>query len=252
MTADALKAALYLDAVLPALAELSALDAPLRSAASGSRPFTVTLSVRNVGVRHLSFTPEGQITTAAVPGALHLWFPSAGQFLRTVANRPALTLPVGGWSQLSQVRRFSAAGARLETLLNTRANAHLALHAWGNLLVGIRATTTWLRLHPADRTRLSSGIVVFACPVFPAPLWLDLATLTTGTGEPASPVTARITFADLPTLLAELGHTLDSPAALGLGTLRIEGHLPLAENLGLLMLKAGNLLKPSSELSALS
>jgi hypothetical protein len=245
MTDDALKAALYLDAVLPALAELSALDAGLRSAASGSRPFAVTLDVRNVGVRHLAFTAEGLISTAAQPKSLRLWFPSAGQFLRTTANRPALTLPLGGWSQLAQVRRFSAAGARLETLLDTRADAHLPLHAWGNLLVGIRAATTWLGLHPAEHARLATGTAVFACPAFPAPLHLDLSTLTAGTGEPSSPVTTRITFADLPTLLAELDHTLDAPAALGLGTLRIEGHLPLAENLGLLMLKAGNLLKPS-------
>jgi hypothetical protein len=151
-------------------------------------------------------------------------------------------LPVSGWSQLPQIRRFSAAGTRLETLLNTRADAHLALHAWGNLLVGIRAVTTWLRRHPADRARFPSGVLVFACPAFPSPLHLDLATLTAGPGEPAV-FTTRITFADLPTVLAELDHTLDAPAALGLGTLRIEGHLPLAENLSLLMLKAGNLLK---------
>lgn len=244
MTADALKAALYLDAVLPALGELSTLDSGLRSAASGSQPFAVTLDVRNVGVRHLAFTPEGQISTAVQPKSLRLWFPSAGQFLRTVANRPALTLPLGGWGQLAQVRRFAASGKRLEVLLDTRADAHLSLHAWGNLLVGIRAAATWLRLHPADRARFASGTVVFTCPAFPAPLHLDLTTLTAGTGEPSSPVTTRVSFADLPTLLAELDHQLDAPAALGLGTLRIEGHLPLAENLGLLMLKAGNVLKP--------
>jgi hypothetical protein len=242
MTAQALKSALYLDAVLSALAELSTHDAPLRAAAAGPRPFAVTLSVRNVGSRSLAFTPEGQISTSPQPNSLRLWFPSTGQFLRTVANRPALTLPVSGWTQLPQIRRFSATGSRLETLLNTRADAHLALHAWGNLLVGIRATTTWLRLHPADRTRFPSGTVVFACPAFPTPLHLDLATLTAGPGEPAA-FTTRITFADLPTVLAELDHQLDAPAALGLGTLRIEGHLPLAENLSLLMLQAGKLLK---------
>lgn len=244
MTADALKASLYLDAVLPALAELSAHDAPLRTAAAGVRPFAVTLAVRNVGARQLAFTPEGLVSTAPQPKSLRLWFPSAGQFLRTVTNRPALALPLAGWSQLPHVRRFSTAGARLETLLNTRADTHLALHAWGNLLVGIRATTTWLRLHPADRARFPSGTIVFTCPAFPASLHIDLAALTAGTGEPSSQVTTRVTFANLPTLLTELDHQLDAPAALGLGTLRIEGHLPLAENLGLLMLKAGNLLKP--------
>jgi hypothetical protein len=235
-------ASLYLDAVLPALVELSAHDAPLRAAASGPRPFALTLDVSHAGSRHLAFTPEGLISTAAQPKSLRLWFPSAGQFLRTTANRPALVLPLAGWSQLPQVRRFSAAGARLETLLNTRADAHLALHAWANLLVGIRAVTTWLRHHPADRARFPSGVLVFACPAFPAPLHLDLATLAAGPGEPAA-FTTRITFADLATVLAELDRTLDAPAALGLGTLRIEGHLPLAENLSILMLKAGNLLK---------
>ena len=234
---------LYLDAVLPALAELSAHDAPLRAAASGSRSFALTLSVRHVGLCHLAFTPEGLISAVSQPNPLRLWFPSAGQFLRTVTNRPALTLPVAGWSQLPQVRRFSAAGARLEALLNTRADSHLALHAWANLLIGIRAVTTWLRHHPADRARFPSGVLVFACPAFPTPIHLNLATLTSGTGEPAAPVTTRVTFADLATVLAELDRTLDAPAALGLGTLRIEGHLPLAENLDLLMLKAGELLK---------
>ncbi|MBC8040528.1 MAG: hypothetical protein H7Y06_08300, partial [Opitutaceae bacterium] len=235
MTDQILKAALYLDAVLPGLEHLAPLDESLRGSASGRRTFAVTLDVRDVGVRHLTFTSDGLITTEAQPKSLRLWFPSAGQFLRTVTNRPALTLPVSGWSQLTHVRRFSAAGARLETLLNTRADAHLPLHAWGSLLVGIRATATWLARHrdgPATLARLGSGTAVFACPAFPAPLWIDLATLTSGAGEPATPVTVRITFADIATLLAELDHQLDAPAALGLGTLRIEGHLPLAENLG--------------------
>ena len=248
MTADALKATLYLEAVLPALAQFALRDAPLRTAAAGPRTFALSLAVRGLTARRrLVFTHDGIITTsgASEPRDLRLWFPSPGQFLRAMANRPALALPVGGWGALTQVRRFSAAGARLETILNTRADAHLALHAWGSLVVGIRATVTWLRLHPSECHGLPArGVVVFACPAFPAPLWLDLATLATGTGEPPSPVTVRVEFADLATLLAELDNRLDAPAALGLGTLRITGYLPLAENLGLIMLKAGNLLKP--------
>ncbi|MBC8039724.1 MAG: hypothetical protein H7Y06_04210 [Opitutaceae bacterium] len=244
-----LLATLHLHAALPALGLLAAHDETLRHAAGGSREFAVTLSVRGIPEPlRIVFPANGTITTSAAaarPGDLRLWFPSAGQFLRTVAHRPALTLPVAGWSKLPQVHRFAAVGARLETLLKTRTDVTLPLHAWGNLVVGIRATTTWLRLRPSAWHGLPSrGIVVFSCPAFPTPLWLDLATLTTGAGEPATPVTARITFADIATLLAELDHQLDAPAALGLGTLRIEGHLPLAENLGLLMLKVGNMLKP--------
>ena len=250
MTDDALKAVLYLEAVLPALTPLAFHDSVLRTAAAGSRSFALSLSVRGLPVhRRLVFTPDGLITTSAAPepGDLRLWFPSTGQFLRAMTNRPALALPVGGWGAFPQVRRFSAAGARLETLLNTRADAHLALHAWGNLIVGLAAAVSWLRHHPdgpATHDRLGHGTAVFASPVFPEPLWLNLATLTTGTGEPSADATVRVEFADLATLLAELDNRLDAPAALGLGTLRITGYLPLAESLGLLMLKAGNLLKP--------
>ncbi|MFA6961121.1 MAG: hypothetical protein WC205_10245 [Opitutaceae bacterium] len=249
MTDTDLKAALYLDAALPALAALAPLDATLRAAAAGPKDFAVYLSVRRLPTgRRLAFAADGTITTSATaqPGDLRLWFPSAGQFLRTTANQLALTLPISGWGQLTQVRRFSAAGARMETLLNTRADAYLALHAWGSLLVGLAAAASWLRLHPSGWHGLPArGIAVFVCPLFPAPLWLDLATLTHGTGEAPGPATVRVEFADLATLLAELDNQLDAPAALGLGKLRITGYLPLAENLGLVMLKAGNILKPS-------
>lgn len=253
MTADALKATLYLEAVLPALTPLAFHDTGVRSAASGPRDFALSLSIHGLTARRrLVFTHDGIITTssASEPGDLRLWFPSVGQFLRAMAARPALALPVGGWGALTQVRRFSAAGARLETVLNARADAHLALHAWGSLVVGLAAAASWLRHHsdgPATRDRLGHGTAVFVCPAFPEPLWINLATLTTGTGDAAASATVRVEFADLATLLAELDHRLDAPAALGLGTLRITGYLPLAESLGLVMLKAGNLLKPANQ-----
>ncbi len=254
MTDDALKAALYLEAVLPALPALAAHDAPLAAALAGP-DIAVTLSAPgNLHTRVAVFNNRTTVTHTAQPGDVRLWFPSHAQLLRAFdgSGRSAFALPLGGFTRLPRARRLQAAAARLETLLNTRADAHLALHAWGNLLVGIHAVTTWLRHHPADRARFPSGALVLACPAFPATLHLNLATLTVGSGEPTSPVTARLTFADLPTVLAELDHQLDGPAAVGLGTVRVEGHLPFAENLNVLMLKAGNLLKPSSQLSALS
>jgi hypothetical protein len=189
------------------------------------------------------------VTSASQAGDVRLWFPTCGQVVRAFdgSGRFALAVPFGNVARLHRTRRLVAAGHRLEALLNTRNSAHLALHAWGNLLVGIRATATWLSRHPdgpATLVRLGCGTAVFRCPAFPAPLWLDLATLMSGTGTPPAPVTVQIEFTDLPTVLAELDHQLDAPAALGLGTLRITGYLPLAENLGLLMLQVGAILKP--------
>ena len=246
MTETSLKAALYLDAVLPALAHLAPHDAPLRESAAGKRAFAITLCPRGGPARRLAFAADGGISTGdtAQPGDLRLWFPAAGQFLRTMENRPALALPVGGWNALGQVGRFSAAGKRLETLLNTRADTHLPLHAWGNLLVGVAAACAWLRRHPDERIGLV-GTGVLACPDFPAPIWFDVGALTWGAGSPPAPPTVNITFARLSVVLAELDNRLDQPAALGLGDLTITGLQPLAEKLGLVMLKAGKLLKPA-------
>ncbi len=251
MTDTALKAALYLEAVLPALPLLAAHDAPMAAALAGP---DVALSFSAPGglSTRLAITNNlPAVTRTPKPGDARLWFPTAGQVVRAFdgAGRFALAVPFGNVARLPRAGRLVVAGKRLETLLNTRADAHLALHAWGSLAVGIRAAVTWLRRHPdgpGTHARLGRGLVVFACPAFPAPLWLDLATLETGSGEPPQAFTVRIEFADLATVIAELDHQLDAPAALGLGTLRITGYLPLAENLGLIMLKAGNLLKPNN------
>ncbi|MDF3056679.1 MAG: hypothetical protein K0R17_894 [Rariglobus sp.] len=249
MTDTALQAALYLEAVLPALPLLASHDDALAVALAGPDVSLFLSCPGDLRARLAIVQNVATVTRDPQPGDVHLWFPFTGQLVRAFdgSGRTALALPLRGFTRLGRARRLIAAGKRLEVLLNTRADPHLALHAWGSLLVGIHAATTWLRHHsdgPATRARLGTGAVVFSCPAFPAPLWLDLAMLSAGTGEPPSAVMACIEFTDLATVLAELDHQLDAPAALGLGTLRIRGHLPLAENLGQVMLKAGNLLKP--------
>jgi len=250
MSDTALKAALYLEAVLPVMPLLAAHDTPLANALAGS-DVAVAFSFPGGPTASLSVVDDRPTYSPEIrPGSVRLWFPTAGQLVRAFdgSGRTALAVPLGGFTRLGRARRLTAAGRRLEALLNTRSPDHLALHAWSNLAVGIHAAITWLRRHPdgpATHAQLGHGTAVFSCPSFPAPLWLDLGTLTTGTGEPATPVMVRITFADLATVLAELDHQLDATAALGFGTLKICGYLPLAENLSLVMLNAGKLLKPS-------
>lgn len=246
-----LKAALYLEAVLPALPLLAAYDPPLAAALAGP-DVSVALSTAGGLCARLAIQ-NGQATVTALPraGDLRLWFPSAGQLVRAFdgSGRTAIALPLGGWRQLTRARRLIRAAERLETLLNTRAPGHLRLHIWGNLIVGVAAAAAWLRHHPASvsgRTRFNTGIGVLTCPDFPESIWFDAAALTWGLGEPASPVTVRIAFANLSVVLAELDNQLDQPAALGLGDLHITGLQPLAEHLGLVMLKAGKLLKPAT------
>jgi hypothetical protein len=244
-----LTAALHLEAALPALALLAPHDADLRRAASGPRPFAVTLAVRGLPSRcRLAFATDGSVTTAPVPepGDLRLWFPTANQFLRATAQRTALAIPHGNIAALGQLSRFQAAGKRLDQLLRDPSLAP-ALVAFGNLAVGLAGACAWLRHHPdapARRAALGDGVLTFACPALPPPLWIDLAALTSGTGPAPRPPVTELTFATLDTLLSELDHTLDSLAALGGGELRIRGHLLVAERLSLVPNEVSRLLNP--------
>jgi len=245
-----LLAALYLEAVLPALQHLATHDASLSAALAGPDVAVTVLAPGGLRCRLAVTAGVTTVTTVPQKGDVRLWFPTAHQVVRSFdgQRRSALALPIGGFHRLLRARRFVVAGARLETLLNTRADAHLALHAWGNLLVGIAAASAWLRRHPVGRelhSRIGSGIGTLTCKDFPAPIWFDAAALTWGVGMPPGPVRVAITFGSLDVVLAELDQRLVAPAALGLGDLRITGYLPLAEHLGIVMLAAGKLLKPS-------
>ena len=252
MSDASLLAALYLEAVLPVLPHLAAHDAPLAAALTGADVAVTLLAPGGLRCRLAVSANVATVTSPPPSGDIRLWFTTAHQVVRAFdgKGRPALALPLSGFHRLLRARRFVAAGARLETLLNTRADTHLALHAWGNLLVGIAAASVWLRRHPdgpALHSRIGSGIGTITCKDFPAPIWFDAAALTWGVGPPPGPTRVAITFGNLDVVLAELDQRLVAPAALGLGELRITGYLPLAEHLGVVMLAAGKLLKNSSE-----
>lgn len=248
-SSTSLQALLALEAALPALGLLAPHDADLRRAAAGPRDFAVALSARGVPAAcRLAFAADGSVSAAALSrgGDLRLWFPSAAQFLRATAQKTALALPLGGWTSLGQLGRFQAAGARLDALLRD-ASVAPALFAYGNLAVGLAGACAWLRhapTAPAHRAALGDGVITFACPALPAPLWIDLGALASGVGPAPRPPVAELTFADLDTLLAELDHSLDALAALGGGELRIRGHLLIAERLSLVLNEVSRLLNP--------
>ena len=248
MSDTPLIAALYLEAVLPVLPHLAAHDAPLTAALAGPDVAVILLAPNGLRCRLAVKANVATLTPAPRSGDIRLWFPTAHQVVRAFdgQGRTSLALPISGIHRLLRARRLVAAGARLETLLNTRADSHLTLHAWGNLLVGIAAASVWLRRHPngpALHRRIGSGIGTISCKDFPAPIWFDAAALTWGVGPPPGPARVAITFGNLDVVLAELDQRLVAPAALGLGELRITGYLPLAEHLGVVMLAAGKLLK---------
>ncbi len=247
-----LLAALYLHAALPALAALAPHDKPLRRAAAGARDVTLEIRVRGVGRRTLRLSAEGDIAdlgeARVAGGALRLWFPGAGQFLRNIERRPAIALPLASWGSLGQLGRLQAAGRRHEALLR-EPTLSPELHVYGGLAVALAGAATWLRKHPSGRTeqaRLGNGVVTFACPALPTLLWFDSAAPASGIGAPPRAPVAELWFRDLEPLQAELTRTLDSLSALGGREMRVRGHLLVAERLGLLLAAVGKLLNPTA------
>ncbi len=246
-----LLATLHLRAVLPQMAILAAEDPVLRAAAAGTTELVLTFEVAGIGHTALRLHPDGHIQTldtdAPPPGTLRLWFPTVGQFLRTVEGRSAFVLPRGGLLRLRERSRLEQASRRFEAILRDPA-VDARLHALGSLAVGLAAAATWLRTHPAGpalQTELLDGTFTFTCPDLPHAFWFDARTLCSGTGTPPRPPIAETHLDRLETLLAELNHSQDSLAALGAGTLRVRGHLPVMERFNLLLAEVAHLLLPA-------
>jgi hypothetical protein len=255
MSPATLPAALHTEAVLPAFGLLAAHDPALPPLLAGP-PLGVALSAPG-GIRvHLGIAATGiTIGPAILPGDLHFWFPHPAGLTRVFHQRRTLALPVSGWRHLRHAGpRLRPLGQRLHVLLEdraaARADAGLAeLQAWGNLLVGVAGAACWLRRHPAGaatRARLGEGLAVFEAAGWPGPAWLDLATLTWGGGPPPRPATVCTWFSSPEVALEEIDRRLDSLAALNTGAMRVTGRLPLAEALGLVMVEASRLLRPTS------
>lgn len=252
-----LTAALYLHAIFPAMAVLASRDPVFRNILSG-RDTAITLQAPGLAPTRIARTGN-QLTVGHTKnsGDLHLCFPSCGQLVRACTHRAALALPIGGWRHFSSGQRLlEAAGIRLEQVLTDHTAAKRdpdfgRLHVPAALTVAVAGTAVWLRHHadgPALHQRYSTRLITFttADPAFS--IWLDLQPKSPawGLGAPPRAADAAVHFADLPTVVAELSHELDSLAALGFGTLRITGLLPLAEQLGLIMQDVDRILRPAT------
>ena len=251
-----LHAALHLHAVFPALGVLAARD-PAFADILAAPDTAVTLQAPGlVPARIARAGGQLRVTRHARPGDLRLLFPTCGQLVRACSHRFALALPVAGWTRLGSGRRLlETAGARLETVLTDRAAARsdadfARLHVPAALTVAVAGAAVWLRHHPdgpALHRRFGPRLATFTTLDPEFSIWIDLApdAPAWGLGAPPRAADVAVRFADLPTVVAELAHKLDSLAALGLGTLRIDGHLPLAEQLGLVMQRVDRILQPA-------
>jgi|GEM_PF-5350916 len=254
-------ARLYLEAVLPTLAPLVQFDPTARELITGQR-FGVRFDAGDGLEGRIIFdmdSPAGTgTTTDEVDGVpvLNLWLPSASQCVRLFSKSGiAIPIPVGGWQVLPKVSLFQQMTDRLEAVLQPEASdlsdeAFLRNHVFCSLHLAVHALPAMLELDPTGQSVLSStskGIAVFKYhPESYPSFWLDLRgeRPIAGTGNPPADPLVTLNFCNDQTAVQAMANQLDGLAALGRGDLVLEGFVPLADSLDLVMARIQPYLTP--------
>ncbi|MEM1157001.1 MAG: hypothetical protein AAF649_04635 [Verrucomicrobiota bacterium] len=245
-------ARLYLESVLPTLAPLVQFDPVARELMAGQR-FGVRFDAGDALEGRIIFDPASTAAAGAtalpVSGVpvLNLWLASAAQCVRLFSKSGiALPIPVGGWQVLPKLPLFQQLTARLEAVLQPDPAALsepelLRNHVFCSLHLAVHALPAMLELDPQGESVYSSvkkGVAEFKYrpETFPS-VWLDLRgeRPVTGTGAPPTDPLVTLNFRNDDTAVQAMANQLDGLAALGRGDLVLEGFVPLADSLDLVM-----------------
>lgn len=251
MTRAKITSHLYLRAVLPAVAELSASLTEARELARNWR-----LPVRFA-------LHDGPATTVRPPGnsrggPLTLFFFTPGQVNRTFANQPAPPpLPLGPIWRAAGLRPFLALTKLLQqTLEPTPAELAAATpefhDAYLRLTFGVllRALPVLGAADGPSQAALSHapvGLMAIEAPALNLCGWVrwdGRGEPVTALGPPPVAPDATLRFTDRATLADALAGRLDPLAAVALGRVEVHGRVPLADAFSVVMDRAEHYLKP--------
>ena len=261
---QSLLARLHLLAVLPALQDLVQLSPEARALAQG---WNFSLRLRLGGPHGATATlvspGDGSLTVhghSDVPAKLTLRFLSAAQLNRTFLNRRALPpLPTAGFWNVARVGPFTKLAKLLDGVLQpapdvlVRDAALREIHLRLLFRVLLGAIPVLAEGDPVARHTLShtpDGTAEIRAPGMDLVGWTKwsrgrmsggLGTLPGG-GIPD----VAITFVDRSTVEAALLGTLDPNAAVGHGKVVVQGLVPLADSLGVVMDRVERYLKPEA------
>jgi hypothetical protein len=169
----------------------------------------------------------------------------------------AVPLPVwGGW-RIGLLARFSKLAKRLEAVLDgdatvlatpagRRLHARLSLIAAG---LGLRPLAEGDEVAQKTLRSLPPGLAAFSIEGDQgATIWFDhgSADNAAGWGEPPRRPEVRVTFADMTIAYAVMRDEIDTPAAIGCGQIKVEGLVPLADGLSVVMERLRIYLQPIS------
>jgi hypothetical protein len=169
----------------------------------------------------------------------------------------AIPLPAwGGW-RIGLLTRFSKLAQRLEAVLDGDETV-LATVAGRRLHARLSLIAAGLALHPlaegdvvARKTlrSLPPGLAAFSIEGEQgAIIWFDhgSADRAAGWGEPPRRPDVRVTFADVTIAYAAMRDEIDTLAAIGCGQIKVEGLVPLADGLNVVMERLRVYLQPVS------
>jgi hypothetical protein len=248
---------LYLSAVLPCLTDLAAEDPPAREIL-GDLDASIVLRIVGGPAATLRLRP-GRVAwengSGRAPSVILLFL--SDRHLNAFFSGKTWALPLavwGGW-RIGLLIRFSRLTKRLEAVLNGDA-AVLATEAGRRLHARLSLIAAGLGLRPlaegdeVSRKTLSSlpaGLAAFTIEGEQgATIWFDhgSADYAAGWGEPPRRPDVRITFADMTVAYAAMRDEIDTLAAIGLGQITVEGLVPLADGLNVVMERLRVYLQP--------
>ena len=238
---------LHLHAVLPALEALSRLVPQARDAIAGAN-FALGLRVAD-GPSAMVTAADGVLRVepalASRGGAVLYFFRPRhlnAIFLQRVAMPP---LPVRGWLRFAKLRPFLRLAKVLDATLQPAEPAladdefrrrHLLL----SFQVALRAVPIVAREDPLAIRALKStppGLLAIRIPNLEFVAWVEWrnGVLRSELGEPPSAADAIVTVRDEETARLLVAGQLDPQAAVGLGRVRVDGLIPLADGLDVLL-----------------
>jgi hypothetical protein len=238
---------LHLHAVLPALEAIARLVPQGRDLVADAN-FALGLRVADGPAAMISASGGALRVEPAVAArggtVLHFLRPRHlnAIFLQRLAFPP---LPVRGWLQIARLRPFLKLSNLLDATLQP-SDAALAddefrqRHLLISFEVALRAVPIVAREDPlAIRalTHTPPGLLVIRIPDVPfvaSVLWENGA-LSSALGEPTRAADATVTVRDEETARLLLANRLDPQVALGLGRVRVDGLIPLADGLDVLL-----------------
>lgn len=253
-------------AVLPALEDLVKLSPEARTLAAGwDFSLRLRLGGRHGAVATLVSPGDGSLAVhphGDVPARLTLRFLSATQLNRTFLNRRALPpLPTAGFWNVVRVGPFTKLAKQLDAVLQPAPGALerdpvlLERHLRLLFRVLLGAIPVLAEGDPVARQTLShtpDGTAEIRAPGLGLTGWAKWSRgrMTGGPGAlPGGAPDVSITFADRPTVEAALLGRLDPNAAVGRGQVIVQGLVPLADGLSVVMDRAEPYLKPAGTVS---